>query len=332
MMGLQSIPARLIVVWRVTQKCNVSCQFCAYSSALGGTRIHADTHEVLRLGGLLARAQKMKNQSAPLICWLGGEPFLWPELASVSRLFRREYGLGLSLTTNGLNLHSAATRQLILDDFEEIIVSVDGLPEFNNWCRDQRNLFENLKKNIRLLHVEKMQSGKDLRIKVNTILMRGNIQMFGELCRELQTWGVNALSFNELGGKSRPEFFPDNHLLPEQFENFRNKLPDIRKEMAATNFVIHGSENYLQRLADSTDGHRIFVEDCLPGQKFLFISETGRIAPCSATLAEYGIETAMIRTAEDVVNIADTFRKMRATTKAGACADCRCTSVFGKFA
>jgi MoaA/NifB/PqqE/SkfB family radical SAM enzyme len=90
----------MVVVWRVTERCNLACKFCGYDRELTRPRNDADPQLVRSLGSVLAEYQRATGDSV-LVSWLGGEPLLWAHLANLTRTFREDYRLRISTTTNG---------------------------------------------------------------------------------------------------------------------------------------------------------------------------------------------------------------------------------------
>lgn len=324
------IPDKRVIVWRLTERCNAGCLFCSYSVDLGGNRINTNSDEVRRFGKILGQYKRNKNQDI-LVSWIGGEPFLWPAIIDVSRYFKQVCELSLSITTNGLPLSSQKMRRTVLDYYDELIVSIDGLPGFHNWCRGTPLLFEKLKKNLELLRLDQVSSGRPIKLKANTVLMRGNVDCFEDLCEILVSLGIKELTFNQLGGISRPAFFTNNSLLLEQVEKFAAELPRIRQTLQTDGFTIRGSENYLRRISASASGVKIPIEECHPGKHFLSISERGIISPCDGTAHEYGVRSETINSPDDIDALTQRFRAMRQTRRSKSCADCHSTQVFGKF-
>src|SRR5437870_5487444 len=99
----------MVVVWRITERCNLSCQFCAYDRQLDRPRRAADPDQIARFGSVLSEYQRMSGDRV-LVSWLGGEPLLWPPLERLSAQFHREFQLRISATTNGTFLGSAPLR------------------------------------------------------------------------------------------------------------------------------------------------------------------------------------------------------------------------------
>ncbi|PLK50646.1 radical SAM protein [Uliginosibacterium sp. TH139] len=323
--------ARRVIVWRVTQDCNLDCQFCSYSQSLERIRQNADPAKVLRLGRILNEYSRQTGREV-LVSWIGGEPLLWPSLLDVSSRFVHDFGLSVSATTNGVPLRSEKVIERIVDDFAEIVISIDGFGGENDRVRQKPGLFEELKRNVSALCELKEKRGSALIVKVNTILMRNNIDEFGTFCELMRDWGVNELTFNQLGGYDRPEFFPDNRLLVTQVARFIDALPGWKNDFSEAGLRIHGNDAYLKRFQYSCRDEKIPVEDCAPGAWFWFVNENGLISPCSYTSYEYAIDVDAISSPEELDAVEQSFRQMRRDKRSRFCADCHCTQLFDKFA
>ena len=154
------------------------------------------------------------------------------------------------------------------------------------------------------------------------VLTRYNIEQIEAMCLELAKWGFVELTFNQLGGNDRPEFYSANRLLIEQVEAFRERLPEVRARMAELGLAIQGSAHYLERIATTTNGLLISIDECWPGSTFLFVDERGRMSPCSFTGELYGIDIGEIQNSHDLDELPARFRTMRLRSHCGACTDC----------
>ena len=76
-----------VIVWRITQNCNMNCLFCSYSNELERKRDVADNADILRFLKILGEYENINNQEI-LISWIGGEPFLWEQIIPFSREIR----------------------------------------------------------------------------------------------------------------------------------------------------------------------------------------------------------------------------------------------------
>lgn len=319
-----------IIVWRVTQNCNMKCLFCSYSCEVSRLRQEANPEDAVRLIHILGE-YKRRTGGSVLTSWIGGEPFLYEHVFDFSRLLDGEYGIKSSATTNGLCLGDKKIRDCIVNHFSEIVFSLDSFAQCNDRVRQHGGHFETVCENIEKLNREINAVKSDAVIKVNTILMRENIGAFEEFCGFLNGVGVRELTFNQLGGYDRPEFFGDNRLLPEQVKKFTEELPLIKERFAKQGLLIHGSAEYLKRFAASAEDKCISVDDCNPGKWFWFINENGFISPCSYTSYEYKLHINDIKTADDIAGAEEVFRGMRRENRSKWCDNCHCTQVYDKF-
>lgn len=317
-----------VVVWRVWEFCALACRYCGYSREMIRPRLGADWNSAVAFGGVLSDVQQRTGR-AVLVSWLGGEPLAWGRLPEIACIFRRELGLRLGVTTNGLPLESPRVRESLLEDYDQITISVDGPAPFHDWARGLAGAFFRIRKCVRQLRAED-PAGR-LRRRVNTVLMRGNVASFGPFCEEMADWGFHELSYNPLGGNDRPAFHAAHRLLPEQVERFVHELPELRRRMAERGLLIRGGERYLDRLAATAAGRSIAIDDCRPGTEFLFVDAAGRISPCSFSSERYGISISEIDSAEKFLELPRRFRALRLLQRLPACDDCHATHVFDKF-
>jgi MoaA/NifB/PqqE/SkfB family radical SAM enzyme len=314
----------MIVLWRVTTRCNLSCAFCAYDRRLPFARASADPAAIRRFLDVLADFQETRNEPV-LVSWLGGEPLLWPELPGLTA-HATARGLRTSATTNGTTLGSPAVRRHLLDHYSELTISLDAADEGHDAIRRSPGLFHALRENVSAL-----AEARRLKLRVNTVLLRSTIDHFPELAREVAAWGVDELTFNLLGGRDRPEFFPGNRPLPEQFYRFTARLADLRAELAPRGLAISGSDSYLNRLHSAVHDIPRPVTDCGPGERFLFIDENGSVSPCSFTSETLAVPLTELRSAADIASLSNRFVIARCANRPVVCDDCPSTQVFEKF-
>jgi MoaA/NifB/PqqE/SkfB family radical SAM enzyme len=318
---------RLVVLCQVTQACQLACGFCGYDRRLPGARRSADPARLEALGRGLAELQSRTGRPV-LVSWLGGEPLTWPPLAALSRLFRHQLGLAVSVTTNGTTLGSPLARRRLLEDHAEVTISIDGLGDAHDRLRGWPGGFAFLERTIARLVAERR--GPAPLLRANTVVMHDNVGQLPELWRRLAGWGLDELTWNQLGGRDRPEFFPAHRLTPTDVQRLGALLPGLRAELAARGVRLSGNEAYLGRAAASADDRPLPVADCGPGQRFLFVSVDGQVSPCSFTSAELGVAAAALQP-DGWSGLPTRFGAARARSRPRSCADCPSTQVFGKF-
>ncbi|MEC4593115.1 MULTISPECIES: radical SAM protein [Nitrospirillum] len=319
----------MIVVWRVVTACNLTCPFCAYDRRLAIPRPAADIAEIRRLAGLLADYQAESGDEV-LVSWLGGEPLLWQPLADLTAAVRG-LGLAVSATTNGTSLGSPAVRAQVVAHYRELTISVDGVGGAHDSLRGWDGGFSKLGTWIPTLAAETRAAASALKIKVNVVLTRRTLRDFNTLCQTVADWGVTEITFNQLGGRDRPEFYPDHRLRPHDLDRLEELLPPLRRDLLDRGVTLVGGTAYLERFRASAWDRPMPVEDCGPGERFLFIDEAGRMAPCSFTAEDYGIDLSSVRTVTDIADLPRRFRQLSQAARSRHCDDCLSTQICDKF-
>jgi MoaA/NifB/PqqE/SkfB family radical SAM enzyme len=321
----------LIIVWRVTEQCDLGCRFCEYSRHRSRSRRSTDPAAVLNFGAVL-RDHAAATGRPVHVSFLGGEPLLWRPLMGVARALKHDLGLQTGLTTNGTRLMAPGVLDHLLSDYDQVTVSVDGLAGWHDACRDAPGLWQKLRDGLTTLAARKAQCGDGPLLRANTVLMRSNLLGLEALCRELAGWGVEAVTFNALGGTDGDAFYDAERLRPEHVDWLRASLPGMRERLLRLGLRLSCGAAYVDRLHRQARGQPWPVDDCRPGTQYLFVDEHGRAGPCDATTAGYGVPVSEIRTAADLADLPRRLAASRAHQRLDACADCRSTAVFGKFA
>lgn len=320
----------LVIVWRVYEPCNLACPFCEYSRDIVRKRSIVSRDVILRFGSILSQYKQATGQDV-LVSWLGGEPLLWKELPSISEIYHREFDIRLGVTTNGTSLDRDHIRATLIGHYSSVTISVDGFSDFHNFHRGEAGLFEKIKCSIGSMTKEISAANSPLKLRINTILMRSNLEDFESFCMEVADWGVEELTFNQLGGYERTEFYKTNRLLPEQALWLRDELPRIQQKAAARGLNIFGGTKYLDRILATSRDIAIPIDDCQPGTQFLFVNEANLASPCHFTTESYGIPIAEIETLSDMMKLSEIFRRKQQAVRALPCSDCHSTQVFEKF-
>ena len=319
----------MVIVWRVTERCNLACGFCAYDRTVRRRRVDADPAAVRAFGEVLAAYHRETGEQV-LVSWLGGEPLLWRPLAALTAAFT-ERGLRISTTTNGSSLGSPVMRAHLLQHYAELTVSVDGFAPFHDQVRGWKGGFAAVRRGVVALAEERGRAGHGPRLRANVVLMRDNVGDFPALCAELVSWGIDEVTFNQLGGNDRPEFFPSHRLLPAQIDTLAAELPALRLRLARDGARLCGGSRYVERIRSTAAGRRLPVQDCDPGAAFLFVTEDGRAAPCSFSVDGYGIPIDGVTSLPQFLELRARFAAARRDARLPVCDDCPSTHVFAKF-
>jgi MoaA/NifB/PqqE/SkfB family radical SAM enzyme len=319
----------VIVLWRITERCNFACGFCAYDRRLKRPRAEVSEADALRLGAVLAAYGRASGQRV-MISWLGGEPLLWAPLFAVSESLRAD-GLAISLTTNGSLLHLPDIQERLLATVDELTVSVDAGQGLHDRLRGFDGAWRRCREGVSALRHARTARGGGPKLRANVVLMRSTLPEFESLCADLADWGVDEITFNQLGGRDRPEFFPAERLTPGDIAELRSYVDHLKGPLAERGVRLCAAPRYLDRLDAAAVGDPWPVDECGMGQDFLFIDEAGLIAPCSFSTAEYGVPKKGVHTAADLDRLPTQFRAAKKKTPCATCADCPSTQVSAKF-
>jgi AdoMet-dependent heme synthase len=319
----------MIVLWRITELCNLACGFCAYDKRLKRPRASADPELVAH--GLRLFAEVADETHLPVhVSWLGGEPLLWRPLEDVMAPYAGGGRLRFSATTNGSTLHHARQQNFILNHFSELTISVDALAPTHDRLRGRSGLWQKVRVGVEALAAARAP-GK-LKLRANVVLMQSTLRDFEPLCLELAEWGMDEITFNALGGRDRPAFFPGERLLPQDLNALRERLVHLRAALAARGVKLLGAPAYLDRLSASAAGQTIRMTDCDVSKTSIFIDAQGRVSPCHFTLDDCALPISKLTTATDILQLPERFRAMQAVSPSSHCSNCLSTNVFGKFA
>lgn len=320
----------MIVLWRITTRCNYACGFCAYDRRLPFARSEVGEAEARRFGALLGEWGAARGRRV-LLSWLGGEPLLWRPLLPLSAELAGP-SLAISATTNGSTLHRAEVRAAILRSFAELTVSLDGPSAAHDRLRGAVGAFARVEAGVRALAAERRASEAALRLRANVVLMRDTIDHLAQTCEALANWGVDEITFNQLGGRDRPAFFPAQRLGPADIDRLADCLPGLVAGLATRGVRLCAHPTYLSRLHASALDRAMPVADCQLGREFLFVDEHGVVSPCSFSGEAYGVPIASVRTVADVDALHARFADRYAAARCAACDDCPSTQTFAKFA
>ncbi|RLG28198.1 12,18-didecarboxysiroheme deacetylase [Methanosarcinales archaeon] len=147
-----------VVVWNMTQRCNLRCVHCYSRSENIEYGDELTTDEGIDLIDDLAQF------GVPVILFSGGEPLMrrdFPELANHAK----EMGMRVVLSTNGTLITEKMARVLREIDLSYVGVSLDGMRETNDRFRGVNGAFDAALGGIQNCKMEKIKVG--LRFTIN---------------------------------------------------------------------------------------------------------------------------------------------------------------------
>ncbi|MFO7738550.1 MAG: 12,18-didecarboxysiroheme deacetylase [Desulfatiglandaceae bacterium] len=131
-----------VVVWNVTQACNLRCIHC-YARAV----THRREREISHDQGL-ALIDDLASFGVPVILFSGGEPLMRPDLVQLAGYAVR-CGMRAVISTNGTLISEDKARELRDIGLSYVGVSLDGMEAVNDRFRGKKGAFRDALEGIR---------------------------------------------------------------------------------------------------------------------------------------------------------------------------------------
>ena len=123
-----------VVVWNITQACNLNCVHC-YARAVDRTHEKELTHDQG-----LAVIDDLASYGAPVILFSGGEPLMRPDLIELAS-YAVGKGMRAVISTNGTLITKDKARELRDVGLSYVGVSLDGMEPVNDRFRGKKGAF-----------------------------------------------------------------------------------------------------------------------------------------------------------------------------------------------
>ena len=131
-----------IIIWNFTNRCNLLCHHC-YSKA------DANEKETLTFEQIQHTIPKLKKAGVNFIIFSGGEPLLRKDIFDIASCMKNN-GIMTYLSTNGMYI-SPKNVQHIIDTFNYIGISIDGIEHIHDHFRGQKGAYEKSIEAIKLI-------------------------------------------------------------------------------------------------------------------------------------------------------------------------------------
>ncbi|NFV81015.1 radical SAM/SPASM domain-containing protein [Magnetospirillum aberrantis] len=130
----RSPPSAPVVIWNLTQRCNLHCRQCYAASADRDYPGELTTAEALDL------LDQLHGFGVRFLILSGGEPLMHPDLFTIAAEAKR-YGFHLSLSSNGTLMSEAMVARIAAAGFDYVGVSLDGLSHEHDFIRGKEGAF-----------------------------------------------------------------------------------------------------------------------------------------------------------------------------------------------
>lgn len=133
---------RPLVVWNMTNRCNLRCKHCYIDAEDKHYKDELTTEEAKDFIYDLAKMR------VPVLLFSGGEPLIRKDLFLLGEL-AAEQGLRPVISSNGTLIDDGVAKKIKKAGFQYVGISIDGMEETHDNFRDQRGSFKSALKGIR---------------------------------------------------------------------------------------------------------------------------------------------------------------------------------------
>ncbi len=133
---------RPLVVWNVTNRCNLRCKHCYIEAEDRGYENELTTEEAK---AFIADLSQMK---APVLLFSGGEPLIRKDIFELGRL-AADSGLRPVISSNGTLIDNEVARKIKEAGFQYVGISIDGVPATHDEFRNKKGAFAEALRGIR---------------------------------------------------------------------------------------------------------------------------------------------------------------------------------------
>lgn len=211
------------VCWLITTRCNQKCAYCHGFRNIPELSFE-ENKEVLT---------KLIRAGVNYITFSGGEALLYPNIVDLLKI-AKQYGVKSKLITNGTLIANNEKVRHVIDYLHTITLSLDTInDEINEQMGRGRNHFAEIKKVLDIL------KDKNIRIKINTVVTKLNINYIEELGEflnnnyKINEWRIFRFApLRELAKENQEKF----EITDEQFKS--------TKEIFQKNYKNIGKVNY----------------------------------------------------------------------------------------
>jgi len=267
----------LVVSFELTHSCTANCKHCDK----GGMK--PDPAGLLRAEDYA----ELRSTLKPMVVQLsGGEPLLRKDLEEIIRAVKESSGLPyLILVTNGRLLTEEKYLALRPLGINQISISLDFPDSRHDEFRRSPGLYAYLEKLVPVL----ARHGYD-DVALNTAITRENLPALVGIHERAKEWGVS-ISYSAYTPLRTGSM--DHYIQSAEDLALLRKTLDQLLELKSKNGRIANSPWTLSGIHDFfRDGT---VPGCNAGKRFMVVTPTGGLHPCSMFENEYTSQKAMVR-------------------------------------
>lgn len=252
----------------LTRRCNLFCKHCLNNS---GKKVDNE----LTKDEVMDMINKLSLEGVQEIRFTGGEPLLFEGIYEIINCAHNN-GLRTSLGTNATLITKEAANKLKQSGLNNAVVSLDGTKEIHDSIRGMGN-FDNAMRGLKHL-IE-----ADIDVRVNSVIMKNNINEVIELAKSLNKEGIK-LFIRQFVSTGRGKNLKDYSLSNSEYKSVKEQLAlELSQNVQGHNLKNNNGTNSRIPLGFE-------ISSCRAGQRTMCITPEGNIFPCGF-LASQGFGT-----------------------------------------
>jgi radical SAM protein with 4Fe4S-binding SPASM domain len=192
-----------VVVWNVTQRCNLFCMHC-YASSQNKEHPGELTHEQG-----ISLLDDLAKFEAPTVLFSGGEPLTRPDLFELVS-HASAAGLRCVLSTNGTLITPEAADRIAESGFTYVGVSLDGISGTHDKIRGKKGAFDEALRGLRLCR------DRGVRVGLRFTIHSKNLDQLPAIFDLMETEGIDRCCVYHLAYAGRGDKIRSFDLTPQE--------------------------------------------------------------------------------------------------------------------
>ena len=273
---------RPLVVWNVTNRCNLRCQHCYINAEDQQYKNELSTEEARVFIKDLAQMQ------APVLLFSGGEPLIRKDIIELGKM-AAELGLRPVISSNGTLIDDELAKKIKDAGFQYVGISIDGAPATHDQFRNRQGAFEAALNGIRACMNNGIKTG--IRFTVNRLNQADLPEVFDIIEREsIPRFCMYHLVYAGRGEKMA-ELDTDRQEKRAILDMVSSKTIELHRKGVEVEILTtdnHADGIYLYNHIKENEPHRAdeiikLLEmhgGCSAGTKFANVDPQGNVHPC----------------------------------------------------
>lgn len=273
---------RPLVVWNMTNRCNLRCRHCYINAE------DRHYHDELSTDEAKIFIKDLADMKVPVLLFSGGEPLIRKDIFELGRM-AADLGLRPVISSNGTLIDRDMARQIKAAGFQYVGISVDGKPSTHDDFRNMSGAFESALRGIHACQSEGVKTG--IRFTVN----RYNQADLPEILDIVEREGIPRFCMYHLVYAGRGEEMADMDINPEETRKVLDLLSQRTVELHQRGVEVeimttdnHADGLYLLNRIRQEQPERVeeivtllqMHGGCSAGTKFANVDPRGNVHPC----------------------------------------------------